>query len=530
MKRVLAASLLLLSLCGLCAQENHASSHEKLGTVSFPISCAAESQKPFERGVALLHSFEYEEADQQFQQIAKSDSQCAMAYWGEAMSLYHQLWSRPGKPDLLRGRELVQRAKQAKAATPREHDYIGAITSFYRDSETKAHGLRAASYSKAMEKMYRRYPQDHEAAAFYALSLLANSSPTDLRAQRKAVAVLQPLLAQEPDHPGIAHYMIHACDSPELAQTGLPAAKQYAAIAASSPHAVHMPSHIFARLGMWQEDIDSNQAAINATDAQRSRHMHVAHHELHSLDFMEYAYLQLGENAKARAVVDGLAKIPRSDLPEDLQDYYNARPLIAAALFTIETRQWKDALVLQAPADIAPYNQANTYWARAIAAGHLRDAVAARAAVDKYKALVEATRKSSKPFIAWSMQGPQDEAESWALFAEGKNDEALRILRGAADKQDKVGKGEVEIPAREMLADMLLEMKRPQEALTEYEKSLHTDPNRFNGLYGAARAAELSNQLQKAAEYKTQLLKNRTGPDVDRPELAQLSQQMGICH
>ena len=530
MKIFLSTVFLLLSLCVLCAQENHAGSHEKLGTVSFPVSCAPESQKPFERGVALLHSFEYEEADQQFQQIAKSDPQCAMAYLGQAMSLYHQLWSRPAKPDLLRGRELVQRAEQTKAATSRERDYIAAITTFYRDSETKEHGLRAAAYSQAMEKMYRRYPQDHEAAAFYALSLLATSSETDLKAQRKAVAVLQPLLAQEPDHPGIAHYMIHACDSPELAQTGLPAAKQYAAIAASSPHAVHMPSHIFARLGMWQEDIGSNQAAIKATEEQRSRHMHVAHHELHSLDFMEYAYLQLGEDAKAKAVVDGLPKIPRSDLPEDLQDYYNARPLIAAALYTIETRQWKDALALQAPANIAPYNQAHTYWARAIAAGHLRDAIAARAAVDKYKALVEATRKSSKPFIAEYMNGPQDEAEAWALFAEGKNNEALRILRGAADRQDKVGKGEVEIPAREMLADMLFQMKRPQDALVEYEKSLRTDPNRFNGLYGAAQAAELSNQPQKAANYKAQLLKNRTGPDVDRPELTQVSQQMGAGH
>src|SRR5258708_1852680 len=357
------------------------------------------------------------------------------------MSLYHQLWGPPDTPDLLRGRELAHKAQDAKTKTARERDYTNAVAIFYRDADPKTQDARAQAYSQSMQKVYGKDPKGHEAAAFYAVSILGTSSGTDLISAKKAIAILKPVLAEEPNHPGIAHYMIHACDSPELAQTGLPAAKQYAAIAASSPHAVHMPSHIFARLGMWQEDIGSNQAAIKATEEQRSRHMHVAHHELHSLDFMEYAYLQLGEDAKAKAVVDGLPKIPRSDLPEDLQDYYNARPLIAAALYTIETRQWKDALALQAPANIAPYNQAHTYWARAIAAGHLRDAIAARAAVDKYKALVEATRKSSKPFIAEYMNGPQDEAEAWALFAEGKNNEALRILRGAADRQDKVGKG-----------------------------------------------------------------------------------------
>jgi tetratricopeptide (TPR) repeat protein len=530
MKRFLPAFLLLLSSCVLCAQYNHASSHEKLGTVLFPISCVAESQKPFERGVALLHSFEYEEADQQFQQIAKSDPQCAMAYWGQAMSLYHQLWSRPTKSDLLRGRELVQRAEQTKAAMARERDYIGAIAAFYRDSETKDHDRRGKEYSRAMEKLYHRYPSDHEAAAFYALSLLATGSTNDLKAARKAIAVLQPLLVQGPDHPGIAHYIIHACDSPELAQTGLPAAKQYAAIAASSPHAVHMPSHIFARLGMWQEDIESNQAAINAAQEQSSRHMHVAHHELHSLDFMEYSYLQLGENAKAKALIQSLSKIQKSDVPDGLNDYFDSFPVRASALYAIETREWKEAVALQSPTDMEPYSQASTYWARAIGAGHLHDAAVARAAAAKFSALVEATRKSSKPFIADYMKTNQDESESWALFAEGKTNEALRILRGTADKQDKVGKGEVEVPAREMLADMLLEMKRPQEALVEYEKSLHADPNRFNGLYGAARAAELSNHPEKAAEYKAQLLKNRTGPDVDRPELAQVSEQMGICY
>jgi hypothetical protein len=513
---------LVLSSCSLLAQNQHqAGPDEKLGTVSFSISCAATSQKPFERGVALLHSFEYEEADQQFQHIAASDPQCAMAYWGQAMSLYHQLWSRPDNPDLLRGRELVQRAAQAKAKTQRERDYIDAISAFYHDSDTRDHDARAKAYSDAMGKLYHRYPKDHEAGAFYALSLLGTSSPDDLSGEKKTIAILQRLLDEEPNHPGIAHYLIHACDNPEFAQTGIAAARQYAGIAASSPHAVHMPSHIFTRLGLWQDDINSNLAALEAARQQAARHTHVGHHELHSMDFLEYAYLQLGESGKAKAIVMGVSGVHKQDMSEDLQDYYNSFPLHAAALYALETRQWKDALVLQAPADIAPYSRAITYWARAVAAGHLHDAASARAALDRYNALVEATRKSSKPYVAGSMSTDHDEAEAWTDFAEGKSADALRLLRAVADKQDKVGKREVELPAREMLADMLMELGRPQEALVEYEKSLHTDLNRFNGLYGAARAAETAHEPKKAATYYAQLLKNCDGPDADRPELAQ---------
>ncbi len=512
---------LFLSLSSLLAQEHHQSDpDERLGTVSFPISCASDAQKPFERGVALLHSFEYEEAGHQFQQVAASDPQCAMAYWGQAMSLYHQLWGPPDTPDLLRGRELAHKAQDAKTKTARERDYTNAVAIFYRDADPKTQDARAKAYSQAMEKVYRKYPKDHEAAAFYALSILGTSSGTDLISAKKAIAILKPLLAEEPNHPGIAHYMIHACDSPELAQTGLPAAKQYAALAASSPHAVHMPSHIFARLGMWQADIDSNLAAIEAAKKQASRHMHVGHHSLHSWDFVEYAYLQLGESAKAKAVLDSIGAVHKDDFPDTLRDFYDSFPLRASALYMLETRQWRDALALQPPSDVAPYSQAVIYWARAVAAGHLHDAVAARSALDQFNAMVEATRKSPKPYIADGMKTNQQETEAWTDFAEGKTTDALKLLRTVAERQDKVGKREVELPAREMLADMLLEMGRPQEALVEYEQSLRVDLNRFNGLYGAARAAEAANQPKKAAEFYAQLLKNCDGPDADRPELA----------
>ncbi len=321
--KTLITCCLLFSLSSLLAQEHHpVDPDERLGTVSFPISCAPDVQKPFERGVALMHSFEYEEAGQQFEAVALSDPQCAMAYWGQAMSLYHQLWGLPERPELLRGRELTHKAQEAKAKTLREREYINAVALFYRDPDPKTHDVRAKAYSQAMEKIYSKYPQDHEAAAFYALSVLGTSSQTDLVSAKKAVSILKPLLAQEPDHPGIAHYMIHACDNPELAQTGLPAAKQYAALAASSPHAVHMPSHIFARLGLWQADIDSNLAAIDAAKRQASHHMHVGHHSLHSSDFVEYAYLQLGESARAKAILDSMKGVHKDDFPDDLRDYY----------------------------------------------------------------------------------------------------------------------------------------------------------------------------------------------------------------
>jgi len=518
---------LLLSFSSLLAQEPHqVDPDERLGTVSFPISCASGVQKPFERGVALLHSFEYEEAVHQFQQVAASDPQCAMAYWGQAMSLYQQLWAPPETPDLLRGRDLAHKAIEAKARTPRERDYINAVAVFYRDTDRRTQDVRAKAYSQAMEKVYRKYPKDHEAAAFYALSILGTSSGTDLVSAKKAIAILKPLLAEEPNHPGIAHYIIHACDSPELAQTGLPAAKQYAALAASSPHAVHMPSHIFARLGMWQADIDSNLAALEVAKKQASRHMHMGHHSLHSWDFVEYAYLQLGESAKAKAVLDAISAVNKNDFPDTLRDFYDSFPLRASALYTLETRQWKDALALQAPSDIAPYSQSVIYWAQAVAAGHMHDGVAARAASDKFNATVEATRKSSRPYIADGMKTNQQEAEAWTDFAEGKADDAVKLLRAVAEKQDKVGKGEVELPAREMLADMLLEAGRPQDALVEYGESLRVDLNRFNGLYGAARAAEAANQPKRAAEFYAQLLKNCDGPDADRPELARAKSLM----
>jgi len=509
--------VLLVSLIPLRADDKHQHfiSTEKLGTVSFPTSCSASVQKPFERGVALLHSFWYDEADKQFKQVAENDPKCAMANWGQAMSLYHQLWSRPDTVDLKRGWNLLQKAHAIGANTARERDYIEALSAFYRKYDKVDHEKRATAYAQAMEKVSQKYPDDHEASVFYALSLLASvpDHDTTLQNPKKAIAILNKLFEQEPDHPGVAHYLIHAADNPQLAELGLPAARRYTEVAPASPHAVHMPSHIFARLGLWPDDIQSNLKSVEVS--RQHSGMRLGADKVHSMDFLEYAYLQTGQNSKAMDMVKGVADV--QDIEKSFSGYLNYARAHFPAMYALETHAWKDAEVLNPPAGAEPYNQAITYWARAIAAGRLRDAAAARAAITQYEAMIEATRKGKEAYVAKYMDTGRDEARAWLAFAEGKNGEALRLLRPVADRQDAEGKGEVELPAREMLADMLLEMGRPEQALAEYEKSLKTDPNRFNGLYGAAQAAESAHDSEKAKLYYAQLLKNCESGE--RPEL-----------
>jgi tetratricopeptide (TPR) repeat protein len=527
-----AAKFALLALIGtlplaplsFSAQEpqHHHDVEEKVGSVSFATSCAPEVQAQFERGVALLYSFEYEMADAQFEEVAKRDPRCAMAYWGRAMTLYHQLWSRPGKADLAQGAELLAKARSLQPPTARERDYIQALTVFYSETDTLDHNQRADAYAKAMRGVHERNPNDDEAAIFYALALLASGPERDpnLTNAKAAVAILNKLYEEHPNHPGIAHYIIHSCDNPAMASLALSAARQYAGIAPSSPHAVHMPSHIFARLGLWQDDINSNLAAIRVADGMAAHH-HVMHHKVHSMDFLEYAYMQIGDDASAKATMEQIAAIRVEQMDPEFENYLLARQAEGPAKYALERRQWKEALALQPIAGAPPQVQLVTYWGRAIAAGHLHDAGAGQDALKHYDELLEATRKGPRPYLADGLKDEQQVVQAWAAYAAGNSDDAVRRLRAVADDQDKVGKGETELPAREMLADMLLDLQRPQEALTEYEISLRTDPNRFNGLYGAAKAAAQVQQKEKASAYYTQLLKNCEGIRSDRPELAQ---------
>jgi tetratricopeptide (TPR) repeat protein len=528
---VLCIAVLLLA-GPIHAQEEHSHHHEaleQLGKVSFPVSCAPESQKSFERGVALLHSFGYEEAEQQFSDIAKKDPTCAMAHWGIAMSLFHQIWERPELSALQRGHSELETAQKIGAKTDRERAYISALAVFYRDPSAKDYEKRVTAYSEAMGQLYQQYPKDLEAGAFYALSLLAAEAPGDAThvASKKAVAVLLPLFQQEPEHPGLAHYIIHACDNPQMAPMALDAARRYAAIAPSSAHAVHMPSHIFARLGLWQEDIQSNLKSVAL--CQNSSAMYMHGHELHAMHFLLYAYLQTGQDVAARQIVDDAEKIIASS-PKDGNDagmllYFSFAAADFPALFALETHHWSDAAALQPPVIAQPQDQMITWWARTVGAAHLGDVEGARASAKKFSEAEEALRKTQN---AYMLDGPnyhRGEVQAWLAFAEKKNDEAVRLMRQVADKQDQIGKGEVAIPAREMLADMLLALNQPQQALAEYEASMKIDPNRFNGLAGAARAAELTNQPAKATAYYAQLLKNCPDPaHSDRPELRSAQQ------
>jgi len=327
----------------------------QLGTVHFPVSCSAGVQKPFARGVALLHSFWYEEAEKEFEDIAKDDPQCAMAHWGIAMSIWHQLWNEPDAKVIARGlSEANTGEKLAAKATPREQLYLAAIKAFYSSSGKLDHAARARAYSDAMKKVYESYPEDHEAATFYALSLLASEPHHDetFANRKQAAAILEKLFAIEPDHPGVAHYLIHSYDKPQLAQLGIPAARRYAEVAPAAPHALHMPSHIFARVGLWQDDIKSNLASIAATRKTAAMHMGGEGHQFHAMDFLFYAYMQSGREADARALMDEVNKMP------EMHDMYGVGfdPHLAtqaqfAALYPIEMRDWATAAALT-PMDV----------------------------------------------------------------------------------------------------------------------------------------------------------------------------------
>jgi tetratricopeptide (TPR) repeat protein len=494
---------------------------EQLGTVRFPISCSAPVQKPFERGVALLHSFWYEEAKKEFIQIGKDDPHCGMAHWGVAMSLWHQLWNQPDAKVISRGLEEARKAKKGKP-TPRERAYIAAITAFYSNSGKLDNDARAKAYSDAMKKVYETYPDDHEAAVFYALSLLASEPHNDetFANRKQAAAILEKLFAVEPDHPGVAHYLIHSYDKPQLAQLGIPAARRYAQIAPAAPHAVHMPSHIFARVGLWQDDINSNLASIAATRKTAAMHMGGEGHQFHAMDFLVYAYLQSGREDEAQKVIDEVKTLP--PMPDMYGMGFDPRVYALSAfpaICDLELRHWSDAAALT-PVDGAQGDRGITYWARAIGAARSGNLAQAHKDLEQIDAVRNDLLKDKKADFAEAVLQDYREAAAWVAHAEGKDDEAISALRALADQNDKLGDEPRTIPAREMLADMLLEAHRPQEALIEYQIDLRLNPNRFNGLFGAARSAEESGKQADAAEYYGLLLKTCAGSTSARPELS----------
>jgi len=527
-RMALTFSVLLAGTCAgfvvpVGAQHEHpAGDPGRLGEVNFPVSCEVSVLQQFNSAVAMLHSFWFEKAGETFAGVAQKDPACAMAYWGIAMTHYHPIWEAPWPADLKAGTAALERAESAGAKTPRERAYIAALETFYRDADKLDHRTRALAYEKAMGDLQARYPEDHEAAIFHALALLATAPPTDktYANQKEAGAILEPLFVEEPEHPGVAHYIIHAYDYPPLAQRALDAARRYAKIAPDSPHALHMPSHIFTRLGLWQESIDSN--LVSAASAAKNN---APGNELHAKDYLVYAYLQVDQDHDAKLALGSLPP-GRPDDPQYMNWLYATGAL--PARYAVERHRWSEAAALPVPPNTFPrqrysWTEANLHLARALGASHVGDIVAARNDLQQLAMIHDVLVREDNNYWADQVEVQREIAGAWITLAEGKNLEAAQQMRAAADHEDRTDKHNVTpgviLPARELLGDMLLELKQPNQAIAEFEGVLRTAPNRFNALSGAARAAEFSGEGEKARTYYTKLLAICHRADGDRPEL-----------
>ena len=498
----------------------HLPASDQLGQVHFPTSCQAAAQPTLEKALALMHSFQYTQAEETLSDAAKQDPQCAMAYWGKAMARYHQLWEFPQPGTLKEGLQDIQQAQTLAAPTERERAYIAAAATFYQDDAKLTQEQRTTAYSAAMAKLHALAPQDIEAAELYALSLIALAEQdVDASANRlKAIAILNPIFAAQPNSPGAAHYLIHASDTPELAPQGLAAARAYARIAPDSSHAIHMPSHIFNRLGLWQETIASNIAA--AASAEHATDMHIAEprYQTHAMDYLDYAYLQSGEEANARAMATAEMSVHGSTDEQRLDH----RALLEARN-AVELHRWREAAELKIPEGVREQWLDTTYWARAIGAARSGDLTSAKQDVAKLTDIVARREEQSRSEgYKVSVEKATDlrEAEAWLAFAQGKSQDAVAELTAAAEREEKEGAESVRMPAREMLADMYAELKKPSEALATYNTALKYSPNRFDSLYGAALAAKATGDATASQTYFAKL-SAIAGPTADRPELTE---------
>lgn len=436
-----------------------------------------------------------------------------MAYWGEAMSLYSPFSGPPRGSILRRGRTALEKASAIKAITQREHAYVTALSLLYTDSGKLSDGTAVTAYVSAMEQLYKTYPDDHEAAVFYALTLFASSIGNDpgLVNRKAAAAILEKVLIDVPNHPGAAHYLIHVYDCPELARLGLPAAKRYARIAPASPHALHMPSHIFNRLGLWKESIDSNLGAIAAARAIENG----VDEQMHPMDFLDYAYLQIGREDKAVALLEEI-----KGLAVQQPAATNYMMALLPARHALELHDWRAAAALQTQPGSDSWTREITYWARVIGAARSGNKIGAHEAFDELLKIAVVLAKKD-PQYTRDTDFYFQEAAAWLARADGDDQRAVALLKVATDIQDKAIGEQVTIPAREMLGDLLLDMKQDTEALAAYESSLRRAPKRFNSMYGAALAADLAGNSQKSRKYASDLLALCDGGrESARPELA----------
>src|ERR1700736_156914 len=517
------------------------------GKVDFPISCAPVARPEFVRGVALLHSFFYEEARRSFTSAAEKDPKCAMAQWGIAMTWWHPIWTPPTPDEMTAGKAAIDKAITMAVEPDRERGFIAALNAYYQTPDAPAAGAvgqschgpvgprdRVIAYEKAMRQLYDRYPDDFEAQTFYALAVLSvgYATPTDttLSKQLQAAAILEKLWKKAPNHPGVVHYLIHCYDYPALAERGLAAARSYGSIAPWVPHALHMPSHIFTRLGMWEESIAANRSAAEAARAYAAmRHREATEaEELHALDYMAYSYLQEAEDAKAKEIVDFAATVRKTN-PE--LEFSAAYALAAIpSRYALERNAWSDAATLRVPAlphwSSFPFMEALIEYAHALGRAHTGDLEGARKAIDRMRQLRDATADPKFDYFKRQLDQQMQAASAWVAFGEGKKEDAVDLLRRAADTEDTLGKHPVSpgalLPAREQLGDLLLKLDRPKEAQRAFEAALKIYPGRFRGLYGVAHAAEQIGEKEKAHHYYAKLTEQTAKADGSRSEVAQL--------
>jgi hypothetical protein len=500
---------------------------DRLGTVHFATSCSPAVEKDFDRAVALLHSFWFSAAIDAFQGVLEKDPSCAMAHWGVAMSWWGNPFGGFRSPKAMEeGTAAVERAKAASAKTERERDYIGAVELLYKDAASIDQRTRTLAYEKAMEKLAAKYTDDPEARIFYALSLDQTNLPTDKTYANllKAAEILEKEFVLQPDHPGIAHYIIHSYDVPPLAPKALDAAQRYAKIAPDAPHALHMPSHTFTRVGYWQDSIETNIASAEAAKKDKA-----PSEELHALDYQTYAYLQTAQDQAAKKVLD---QIPAIGDQIQANAAGAAAPAPAGwfalaaipARYTLERNDWAGAARLAPMETRFPWIDAVTYFARALGAARSGDPAAAAKDVEILTALAAKLREAKDGYWTGQVEIQAKAASAWIAFAQGEQDEGVALMREAAAMEDQTEKSAISPgpikPARELLGEMLLEAGKPAEALKEFEATMTKEPNRFRGVYGAAVAAERSSESAKAKKYYQQLLEICERADKGgRPEL-----------
>jgi tetratricopeptide (TPR) repeat protein len=538
--------MLTISLCigmpGAWAHDEHKPMGtvppEKLGEVNFPVSCNTEAQKDFNRGMALFHSFWFYPAIQSFDKVLHHDPQCGMAYWGIAiMSLGNPFTWPPAPKTWKEGASAVTNAQRVGVGSEREHDYIVALAAFFKDWETTDYRPRLLAFQDAMKDVAARYPRDIEAQILYALVLNATALPADktFSNQLAAANILEPLFRKYPDHPGVAHYLIHTYDYAGLGEKGLPAARTYAKVAPSVPHALHMPSHIFSRVGLWHEMVQSNRASYLAAKSElKEATLGIgAYDALHAMDYMVFAHLQQAQDQAAKRLVDEAASIRQVNVENFPAAYaFAAIP----ARFALERGDWKGAAALElSPTGLAwskfPQAEAVLIFARGLGAARSGDIAAAHKDIARLQILKEAMMAAKLDYWAGQTDFQIKAANAWLALAENRNDEAMRLMRGAAEAEEASDKHPVSpgnvASSRELLGEMLLELDRPAQAFTEFERSLKRDPNHFRSIYGAARAAEASGNRKEARDYYARLQVLAAEHDTARDELAQAKAFLG---